>query len=299
MEHTACYSHAYREYGDGGTCVATHTPSSTLSEGQVLATSESGNATSAADRVLAVLCAFTRETPTLGVTEIAERLELTKSTVHRLLQVLLARGLVAQDPTRRHYTLGYRVLALAQAVPGEASLRQICRTHMLWLQSVTEETIDLFVVAGDVRICLDEIESLQMLRMTAGVGRTFPLGKGAAGKALLLHVPEDNTLWRRVTAHLPAEDVERLRHELAASRQRGYTRSSGETEPGSASIAMPIVAPDGAVVAAVSVAGPAARLTDEAVARHAPALREAASRIERDLEAAYIPAAPRAQSRTV
>lgn len=279
--------------------MATQTAGSTLHEGQSLVAADAGSASSAADRVLAVLCAFSREAPALGVTEIAERLELTKSTVHRLLQVLLARGLVAQDPTRRHYTLGYRVLALAQAVPGEASLRQICRPHMLWLQSATEETIDLFVVAGDVRICLDEIESPQMLRMTAGLGRTFPLGKGAAGKALLLREPEDGPLWRRVTALMAFESVERLRDDLAATRERGYARSAGETEPGSASIAVPVIAPDGVVVAAVSVAGPATRLTDEIAARHALALREAVTRIERDLGAAYVPGAPRAQSRSL
>lgn len=271
--------------------MATHTAGSMLPDGQALA--DTAGATSAADRVLAVLCAFSRETPALGVTEIAERLELTKSTVHRLLQVLLARGLVAQDATRRHYTLGYRVLALSQAVPGEASLRQICRPHMRWLQSATEETIDLFVVAGDVRMCLDEVESAQMLRMSAGLGRTFPLDRGAASKALLLHEPEDGPLWRRVTALMPAERLEWLQHELAGVRERGYARSAGETEPGSASIAVPIRTPDSGVVAALSVAGPASRMTDEAVVRHATALLEAIARIERDLSAAYVPGTPR------
>lgn len=270
--------------------MATHTAGSILPDRQALA--DTAGATSAADRVLAVLCAFSRETPALGVTEIADRLELTKSTVHRLLQVLLARGLVTQDATRRHYALGYRVLALAQAVPGEASLRQICRPHMRWLQSATEETIDLFVVAGDVRMCLDEVESAQMLRMSAGLGRTFPLDRGAASKALLLHEPEDGPLWRRVTALMPAERLEWLRRELAGVRERGYARSSGETEPGSASIAIPIRTPDSGTVAALSVAGPASRMTDEAVARHAVALREAVSRIQRDFSAAYVPGAP-------
>lgn len=273
--------------------MATRSAGTVLPDAQAMA--DGNGATSAADRVLAVLCAFSRETPALGVTEIADRLELTKSTVHRLLQVLLAHGLVTQDTTRRQYSLGYRVFALAQAVPGEASLRQICRPHMQWLQATTEETIDLFVTAGDVRICLDEIESTQMLRMSAGLGRTFPLGKGAAGKALLLHEPEDGVLWRRVTALLPEPRIEWLREELAATRERGYARSAGETEPGSASIAMPIRTPDGPVVAALSVAGPATRLTDETAVRHATALREAVSRIQRDLSAAYVPGAPRGQ----
>ena len=65
----------------------------------------------AVERALSVLCCFSRQTPTLGVTDISERLNLTKSTVHRLLQALVAQGLVTQDAARRQYSLGYRVLA--------------------------------------------------------------------------------------------------------------------------------------------------------------------------------------------
>ncbi len=240
----------------------------------------------AVDRALAVLCTFSRERPALGVTEISERLNLTKSTVHRLLQALLLRGLVAQDPHRRQYTLGYRVLALAQAVPGEATLRHICRPHMMWLHSVTGETIALYVVAGDVRMCLDEIESLHMLRMSAGVGRCFPLHRGAASKALLAAGAADSATWRRAVARRTPTEVAQLEAELDRLRQRGYTESAGETVPGAASVAAPIRGPGGEVVAAVSVAGPAARFGAEEVGRHAAALIEATGRIARDLLAA-------------
>src|SRR5260221_4487263 len=172
------------------------------------------SASGAVDRALAVLCTFSRESPSLGITEISARLGLTKSTVHRLLQTLVARGMVAQDPGQRSYALGYRVLALAQAVPGEANLRQICRPHMQWLRSVTLETIGLHVVAGDVRMCLDEIESPQSLRMAAGVGRCFPLATGAASKALLADGLAQGDLWRRATAALSAGRREWLRKEV-------------------------------------------------------------------------------------
>lgn len=238
------------------------------------------------DRALAVLCSFSRETPVLGVTELSERLDLTKSTVHRLLQALMARGLVAQDPAHRHYTLGYRVLALAQAVPGEATLREICWPHMQWLRSVTEETIALYVVAGDVRVCLEELESPQMLRMSAGVGRCFPLDRGAAGKALLLAGPADGDLWRRAIASLSTQRLSELSKAIEAARGLGYTQTGGETVPGAASIAAPLYGADGRVVAALNVGGPASRFTPEAVARHAAALLDATAHIARDLSSA-------------
>jgi DNA-binding IclR family transcriptional regulator len=254
------------------------------------ATGERGDsalASRSVDRALAVLCSFSRETPALGVTALSTRLDLTKSTVHRLLQVLMARGLVAQDPDHRRYTLGYRILALASAVPGEADLRQVSRPHMQWLRSATEETIALYAVAGDVRVCLDELESPQMLRMSAGIGRCFPLDRGAASKALLLDGPGDADQWRRATHTLSAARRAELSAELEQARARGYTQSQGETVPGAASLAAPIRGADGRIVAALNVGAPASRFTPEVAVRSAAALLAAAASIERDLLAAH------------
>jgi DNA-binding IclR family transcriptional regulator len=245
----------------------------------------------AVERALAVLCCFSRETPILGVTEIGERLNLTKSTVHRLLQALVVQGLVAQDAARGQYTLGYRVLALAQAVPGEADLRHICQAHMRWLLDVTQETIALYVGAGDVRICLDELESPRILRMSAGIGRCFPLPRGAAGRALLLDGPAGGDLWRRVTAALSSAECAGLLADLCEARERGYVLTMGETVDGAASLAAPIRSPDGSVIAALSVGGPASRFTPDAVAQYSAVLLEAVARIERDLAAAFMPPA--------
>lgn len=244
----------------------------------------------AVERALAVLCCFSRETPTLGVTEIGERLNLTKSTVHRLLQALVAQGLVTQDAARRQYTLGYRVLALAQAVPGAADLRHIAQAHMRWLLGATQETIALYVSAGDVRICLDELESPQILRMSAGIGRCFTLPRGAAGRALLFDGPAGSgDLWRRVASALGPAESASLLDELRAARERGYVLTMGETVEGAASLAAPIRGPDGSIIAALSVGGPASRFVPAAVTRYTTVLLEAVARIERDLAVAFTP----------
>jgi DNA-binding IclR family transcriptional regulator len=269
--------------------MATGTPIRRSPSGQHLAQPAEG----AVERALAVLCCFSRETPTLGVTEIADRLNLTKSTVHRLLQALVARGLVTQDAARQQYTLGYRVLALARAVPREADLRQICQAHMRWLLRVTQETIALYVGAGDVRICLDELESPQILRMSAGIGRCFALPRGAAGRALLLDAPAPGDLWRRLATTLAPSEAASLLPELAEARERGYVVTMGETVAGAASVAAPIRAADGGIIAALSVGGPAARFTPDAVTRYAAVLLAVVGRIERDLAAALVsPPAP-------
>ena len=269
--------------------MARHTTAQHNSSGETPARTTDGATDGAVDRALAVLCCFSRETPTLGVTEIGERLNLTKSTVHRLLQALVAQGFVRQDAARRRYTLGYRVLALAQAVPGEADLRHICQSHMRWLLGVTEETIALYVVAGDVRVCLDELESPRILRMSAGIGRCFPLPRGAAGRALLFDGPADGDLWRRVTSTLSQAETTRLLSDLGEARKQGYVLTMGETVDGAASLAAPIHDPDGGVIAALSVGGPASRFTPDAVTHYSAVLREAVAKIERDLAAAFTP----------
>lgn len=242
--------------------------------------------TRAVDRALAVLCAFTRETPWLGVSEINQRLGLHKSTVHRLLQVLLSRGMVAQDATHRRYALGYRVLALAQAVPGEATLRQVSRPHMQWLRTTTQETVGLYVATGDVRMCLEELESPQMLRMAAGAGRCFPLHRGAASKALLVDGPASGEPWQRATAALDAPTRAELARAVREVRHLGYAQSAGETVPGACSIAAPIRDPRGGVVAALMVGGPASRFQPETVPDFVAPLLEAVDRIQRDLRTA-------------
>ncbi|HEU0026807.1 MAG TPA: IclR family transcriptional regulator [Ktedonobacterales bacterium] len=240
------------------------------------------------DRALGVLLAFSRETPTLGVTELSERLGLTKSAIHRILRSLMAHGMVTQDRETRAYSLGFRALALASAVPGEASLRQICLPHMQWLRTTTDETIGLYVVAGDVRMCLEELESPQLLRMAAGVGRCFPLDSGAASKALLVAGPANAELWRRATGRLSAERRAALLVELERLRSVGFVVTRGETVAGSASMAAPIrMGARDEVMAALSIAGPASRFGDVEVSRYAPLLREAVERIARDLGALY------------
>lgn len=245
-----------------------------------------GTAATAIDRALAVLCAFTRETPTFGVTELSERLGLTKSTVHRVLHELMARGLVAQEPLHRRYTLGYRVLALAQAVPSGTTLRQLCRPYLQHLRDETQETVGLYVLAGDVRMCLEEFESPQALRMAAGVGRCFPLDRGAASKVLLLSLPAENDARRRVTVGRTHEARESLARELDEVRQSGYAASMSETVVGAASIAVPIYDSEGMevqVVAALSIAGPAARFDAATVRQYADAAMASADQIRRVL----------------
>jgi len=267
---------------------AAHLPDDERTVAESDVTSDERDTLRGVDRALAVLLAFSRETPTLGVTELSERLGLTKSAIHRILRSLMAHGMVTQDPETRAYSLGFRVLALAAGVTGEAGLRQICAPHMQWLRAATDETIGLYVVAGDVRMCLEELESPQLLRMAAGVGRCFPLDAGASSKALLVEGPANHDLWRRATGRLSGRQRAQLEADLERLRTTGYLVTRGETVAGSASMAAPIGAGTrNEIIGALSIAGPASRFDDAQAERYAPLLLEAVGRIERDLSALY------------
>jgi DNA-binding IclR family transcriptional regulator len=120
------------------------------------------------------------------------------------------------------------------------------------------------------------------------VGRCFPLDRGAASKALLADGPASGDTWRRATAQLSAERLAQLRHDIESLRQTGFAVTRGETVDGSSSIATSLRSgSSGTVAAALSVAGPLSRFSDERVATYAPLLLEAATRISRDLGALY------------
>jgi DNA-binding IclR family transcriptional regulator len=132
------------------------------------------------------------------------------------------------------------------------------------------------------------LESPQLLRMAAGVGRCFPLDSGASSKALLAEGPANVDLWRRATGRLSAERRAQLEADLERLRATGYLVTRGETVAGSASMAAPIRAVGrGDVLAALSIAGPASRFDDAQAQRFAPLLLDAVGRIARDLGALY------------
>jgi DNA-binding IclR family transcriptional regulator len=222
------------------------------------------------DRAVAVLNAVERGARTLGA--IRSETGFTKSTAHRLVASLEDHGLLFRVGGVG-YALGPRLLGLASAAMSELPLRELARPSLERLARSTGESAQLFVRDGDRRICVDTVESEMELRTIVDVGASLPLTKGSAGKVFLAWGP-------------PPDDEridDRLAQQIATTARRGWADSVGEREAGVASVSAPIFGPDGDLLAAISVSGPASRLGALRAKTYAPAVVEAAREVEATL----------------
>ncbi|WP_079148258.1 IclR family transcriptional regulator [Streptomyces agglomeratus] len=203
-----------------------------------------------------------------GVTEIADELEVHKSTAFRLLGVLENRGLVGQAKDRGKYYLGAGVLRLAGAAAGRLDISQESAPVVRELADEAGETVNLAVLDDDAAVNIMQARGAASVTAQNWFGRRTPLHATSSGKVLLAGLPEATRelfLARRLprfTEHTVTSAAE-LRAQLAEIAADGYAVVSEEMEVGLSAVAAPVRAHDGKVVGAVSVSGPVYRM-DEA-----------------------------------
>jgi DNA-binding IclR family transcriptional regulator len=153
----------------------------------------------------------------------------------------------------------------------------------------TRETVLLTRRVADRAVCVACVESPQAIRISFEPARNTPLHAGSAAKVLLAHLTEaevDRLLTRPLEALTPKTitDPGQLRRELAAMRRHGYATSEGEVDAGVRSVSAPLLTRNGGVVAGLTLAGPAFRLSAAAVRGVAPRVLAAARRIAAGLD---------------
>jgi DNA-binding IclR family transcriptional regulator len=208
--------------------------------------------------------------PTVGVTELAGELAISKAAAHRLLSTLRAEGLVEYDEELRRYKLGAGVLKLSSRYLDDLDVLALARSSMRDLSLNTNETVTISIRSGDQRVYVDQVTPPREVIMTVELGRPFPLHAGSSGKAFLAfldqeyveHYLGDNGL-ASVTPDT-VTDARILRRHLQQIRRDGFAQSFGERLVGAGSTAAPIFSRDGQPVAVMSVCGPAERFRQEA-----------------------------------
>lgn len=220
------------------------------------------------DRAVAILREFSVNEPVLGVTQLSERLDLHKSTVHRLLASLVQGGLVERDPRSRRYRLGVRLIELGYTVANSRNLLQIAHPYLHYLADKVEEITYLAVQEGAEMLNILQVPSPQLVQSVSWVGRA-PLHSVATGKIFLAHMSEDELkpLLEKGLARMSSKtvtDPTDLQQELERVRERGFATAFEEHEEGINALAAPITKPDNdTVLAAVGVVGPSYRFTPE------------------------------------
>ena len=209
---------------------------------------------------------FTPQHSSLGVTELAGRLGLGKSTVHRLLATLEDERLIEQDPATGRYRLGLAVFELGAAASSPTDLHQAVLLPMSMLRVRTGETVQMAVLDGREVVYIERLESPNTLRLFLAVGARNDAHSTGTGKCLLAFLPEPDLQrlldgWQLANkTEATITDHRELRRELRRVRSQGYAINAHESEPGVVSVAAPIRDRSGTVVASISVAGPAQRM---------------------------------------
>lgn len=237
------------------------------------------------DRAVSVLEILARHGEA-GVTEIADELDVHKSTAFRLLGVLENRGLVAQEKGRGKYYLGAGVLRLAGAAAVRLDISQegvpVCRE----LADELGETSNIAVLDDDAAVNVMQARGTASVTAQNWLGRRTPLHATASGKVLLAHLPttlREGLLARplhRFTEHT-VTGAAVLRGELATVAEQGYAITQEELEIGLAAVAAPVRSHDGKVIASISVSGPVYRLTPERLPELAERARTAGVELSR------------------
>lgn len=195
----------------------------------------------------------------LGVIEVSKRLNVAKSTAHRLLTTLLSRGLVEQNSANGKYRLGLHLYELGQLAVTRFDLRRGARPLLEELREVTGWTVQLSVAAGVDTLVLERLQTLRSFKVKADWNRRLPASVTAQGKALCAF---DNALAeRRIAAGLPRitsksiTDPVKFRAELKEIKQRGYATATGESLDGVSSVGAPVIDSRGHAVAALAILG--------------------------------------------
>ena len=221
------------------------------------------------ERALDVLNLFSENgVRSLGVTEIAERLDLSKAVVHRILSSFRAKEYLRLDDERR-YALGPRILTLGLSYLDRLDLQELAREALRDLSARTNETATLSVRAGWSRVYVDQVLPPRDIKMVVQLGGAYPLHAGASSKAMLAFLSRElRTSYLdhhplRALTDVTITERAALERDLEAVRERGYAVSLGERQAGSGSVAAPVLAHDGQVQAVISACGPLERFRDE------------------------------------
>ncbi len=234
-------------------------------------------------KALDLLDVFTTTEPRLPLSEISRRLGLPKSTTHRILSTLHARGFV-ERLANEEYALGTAIVALGQTVRVNVEVRDRAATIARALAERCNESIYVAVLEGDHVLYIYAIETSQRLAARTAVGDRAPLYCTGVGKAILsmLAVEEQDLVagseLDSITANTIVEPAV-LRAELATIRDRGFAVDHEEHELGTFCTAASFAGADGRVVGAISISGRDPDIVGRRLPELARSVGEAAAQI--------------------
>ncbi|MGI5920820.1 MAG: IclR family transcriptional regulator [Syntrophomonadaceae bacterium] len=259
----------------------------TTSIDSAAAAAEDSKTVQSVERALSIIEAMAQYGIPMSLGELAARVDLKPSTVHRLLSTLMAKGFVNQDDNSR-YKLSIKLFDIGNTATYAMDIKEIASPFMRELLDKCNETVNLAVLDQDEVVYIDQLESnnIVIVKMFARIGNRGPAYCTGSGKVLLAGLsPED---LNKYISHVNLQkftsdtitDPAMLVKELARVRREGYALDLGERDEGVRCVAAPINNHEGQVMAALSVSGPSMRMTASYINNElTPLVKDMASRI--------------------
>ena len=234
-------------------------------------------------KALGILEAFGSEKAALNLIEIGTAVGMTKSSVQRCTHTLERLGYLKRDPTMKRWVLTPRTLGIAHAYLTGHELLEQATTHLTDLNQVCGESVSLSEPDGIEMVYIARFPSRKRFLIHMPVGRRLPMYCSGAGRAYLSTLPRKDV--QRILRHsdlraytpMTLTDSRQILRQIDAARDAGYAWTAQEYYRGDLTIAAPVLAADGAPVAAVNISAPTSRWTlDELRARFSSVLLETA-----------------------
>jgi len=226
------------------------------------------------ERVSQILDVLGQNPQGISIRDLSSKVNLPKGTTHRLLSSLSFLGYVRQDPKTRNYLLGFKLVELGNLLLSQLDLRKEAAPFLKDLAERTKETVHMVILDRNEVVYIDKVEGDQNpsgLRMASRIGLRNPAHSSAVGKVLLAHFSEDalNQFFRgkglpKRTENTITDPIQ-LREHLKTVRHQGYAIDDEENEKGVRCVGAPIYDGEGNPVAAISISGPAFRITKKMV----------------------------------
>lgn len=233
---------------------------------------------------IAVLRSFSVDEPMLGVTDIATRVGLHKSTVSRILATLEQAGLVERDAESRRFRLGLGVIAMAGPLLADLDVRRVAYPVLQELSRRTGETSALMLWNGIESVCVEQVPSHHEVKHTTPLGTRYNTAASSSVQVFLAQLPpyRARTLLANGTLVHPGLDeaaLEAYLIRLDKAREQGYAANYGETSLEEVGVAAPVFDHRGDVVAAVLESAPRFRVSPDQLPVIGGAVRAAADQV--------------------
>lgn len=212
---------------------------------------------------LAVLQAFTIEAPALGVTEIAAKVGLHKSTVSRILSGLAEAGFVEREAESGRYRLGLGVIALSAPLLAELDVRRAALPYLEDLMEETSETAAISVWNGTEAVVVEQVASPHQVKHSASIGTRYPKFESSSVRVFLAELTPDHVEQLLESGRIPRTSPELkgpVAPQLAHIREQGYAVNDGLTTEEEFGVSAPVRDFRGFAVGCITLSAPRSRV---------------------------------------